>query len=170
MKTKVVKIALDGRGSYLGMEKGCFVVRDKEQNVQKFPLFENEIGEVVLKSGNLVSTGALASLGFWDIDVLIVTQKGQPVAMLKSLDDDSHVKTRISQYEALKNGKGISIAKKIVSSRVESQNLVLRKYGLRQHDVLAVKKRIERVDSGAVKTRLMAIEGHCSKRYFKQIF
>jgi CRISPR/Cas system-associated endonuclease Cas1 len=118
MKTKVAKIVLDGRGSYLGMEKGCFVVRDKEQNVQRYPLFENEIGEVVLKSGNLVSTGALASLGFWDIDVLIVTQKGQPVAMLKGLDDDSHVKTRISQYEASRNDKGVSVAKKIVASRI----------------------------------------------------
>jgi CRISPR/Cas system-associated endonuclease Cas1 len=100
---------------------------------------------VVLKSGNSVSTGALASLGFWGIDVLIMTQKGQPVAMLKSLDDDSHVKTRICQYEALNNGKGISVAKKIMLSRIESQNLVLKKHGLRQHDLLGVKKAIDGV-------------------------
>jgi len=167
MKAKVSKIVLDGRGSYLGMEKGCFTVRDKDRHVQRFPLFENEIGEVVLKSGNLVSTGALASLGFWDIDVLIVTQKGKPVAMLKGLDDDSHVKTRVCQYEALKNGKGMIIAKKIVSSRIESQNLVLRKHSLRQHDLLGIRKAIDETDS---KTKLMGIEGHCSKQYFKQIF
>lgn len=65
MKTKVLKIALDGRGSYLGMDKGCFVVRDREKNVERYPLFENEIGEVVLKSGNAVSTSALATCGFW---------------------------------------------------------------------------------------------------------
>lgn len=170
MKTKVQKIVLDGHGSYLGMEKGCFVVSDKEQNVQRYPLFENEIGEVVLKSGNLVSTGALASLGFWDIDVLITTQKGQPVAMLKGLDDDSHVKTRIGQYEASKNGKGVTVAKKIVASRIETENLVLRKYGLRQHDLLTVKRAIEGVNSGTITTKLMAIEGHCSKQYFKQVF
>ncbi|MDH5481481.1 MAG: CRISPR-associated endonuclease Cas1 [Candidatus Bathyarchaeota archaeon] len=170
MKTKVLKLVLDGNGSYLGMEKGCFVVRDRKDNIQRFPFFENEIGEVVLKSGNLVSTGALASLGFWDIDVLILTQKGQPVAMLKGLDDDSHVKTRISQYEASKNDKGISIAKKIVASRIESQNLILRKYGLRQHYLVRIKKAVEEVNSGSVKTKLMAIEGHCSRQYFKQIF
>jgi CRISPR-associated protein Cas1 len=169
MKTKVLNISLDGRGSYLGMEKGCFVVRDKDQHTQKYPLFENEIGEVVLKSGNLVSTGALASLGFWDIDVLIVTQKGQPVAMLRGLDDDSHVKTRISQYEASKNGKGIAIAKKIVSCRIETENIILRKHGLRQHDTLMVKRAIEGVSSGNMPTKLMAIEGHCSKRYFAQV-
>ncbi|MEM3378714.1 MAG: hypothetical protein QW674_07215 [Candidatus Bathyarchaeia archaeon] len=39
---------------------------------------------------------------------------GNPVAVLRSLDDDSHVKTRLAQYEALNNGKGLEIAKRIV--------------------------------------------------------
>jgi len=59
---------LDDHGSYLGMEKGCFVVRDKEGNSQKYPLFESEIGVPLLRSGNAVSTSALASLGFWGIE------------------------------------------------------------------------------------------------------
>ncbi len=121
VRAKVEKIVLDGCGSYLGMEKGCFVVKDKHGEMRKYPLFESEIGEVVLKSGNYVSVGALASLGFWEIDVLILTQRGKPVAMLKSLDSDSHVKTRICQYEALKNGKGVRIAKQIVLSKIEGQ-------------------------------------------------
>jgi hypothetical protein len=64
VKTKTVKIALDSFGSFLGMEKGCFVVRDKQGNVEKYPLFESEIGEIQIKSGNMVSSGALASCGF----------------------------------------------------------------------------------------------------------
>jgi hypothetical protein len=32
MKTKTVKITLEGFGSYLGMEKGCFIVKDREGN------------------------------------------------------------------------------------------------------------------------------------------
>jgi CRISPR/Cas system-associated endonuclease Cas1 len=81
------------------MEKGCFVLKNKKGEVNRYPLFEQEIDEVILKSGNSISTGALASFGFWDIDVLIMTQRGRPVAMLKSLDDDSHVQTRIAQYQ-----------------------------------------------------------------------
>ena len=133
MKSKTEKLVLDGYGSYLGMEKGCFIVRDSYDKVERYPLFEKEIGEVVLKSGNAVSTGALASLGFWDIDVMIMTQRGRPVAMLKSLDDDSHVKTRLCQYEAYNSPKGITIAKQFVISKLEGQNLVLKKYGLRNH-------------------------------------
>ncbi len=118
VQTKIQKLVLDDNGSYLGREKGCFIVRDKNDNVERYPLFEQEIGEIVLKSGNAVSTGALASCGFWDIDVMIMTSRGRPVAMLRSLDDDSHVETRVCQYQALENGKGIDIAKQVVKSRV----------------------------------------------------
>jgi len=68
---KVTNLVLDTFGNYLGMEKGCIVLRDKHGNAEKYPLFEEKIGEVVLKSGNMVSTGVLASLGFWGIDVLV---------------------------------------------------------------------------------------------------
>ena len=143
-------------------------------DIQKsIPLFEAEIGEVVLKSGNMVSTGVLSALGFWGIDVLITTRNGRPIAMLKNLEDDSHVKTRISQYEALKNGKGVYVAKQIVLAKVLSQNQVLRKYGLRQHDVMGVKEAISRIetsDLARLRKRLMVIESKASKHYFGQIF
>ena len=73
----------------------------------------------------MISTGALASLGFWDVDVTVMTQRGRPVAMMKSLDDDSHVKTRLCQYEAYNNEKRAYIAKQIVLSKMKGQNIVL---------------------------------------------
>jgi len=170
--SKTHKIILDNQGSYLGMEKGCFVVKDRKGNSERYPLFEKEIGEVILKSGNAISTGALASLGFWDIDVMIMTQRGRPVAMLKSLDDDSHVKTRLCQYEAYKSEKGIHIAKQIVISRLEGQNQVLRKYGLRNHGI-SFKEKIESINGDSldkIRAKLHGIEGRYSKRYFDQIF
>lgn len=169
---KNVKLVLDGQGSYLGMEKGCFTVKDKKGKVDRYPLFEKEIGEVVLKSGNCVSTGALSALGFWDIDVMIMTQRGRPVAMLKSLDDDSHVKTRLCQYEAYNSKKGIQIAKQIVISKLEGQNLVLKKYGLRNHG-FSFKEKIMNLEGESldkIRAKLHGIEGRYSARYFNQIF
>ncbi|MGD0496701.1 MAG: CRISPR-associated endonuclease Cas1 [Candidatus Bathyarchaeia archaeon] len=170
--SKTQKIVLDSQGSYLGMEKGCFTVKDREGNVQRFPLFENTLGSVVLKSGNAVSTGALASLGFWDIDVLIMTQRGNPVAMLRSLDDSSHVETRIAQYESLKNVKFSEIAKQFVLSKIEAQNQVLSKYGLRRLDYSHIEqvKGLKETDSRTLRNRLTTIESHCSRLYFDQIF
>jgi|SRR3989304_364995 len=170
--SKTQKIILDNHGSYLGMEKGCFTVKDKDGNVQRYPLFEKEIGEVILKSGNMVSTGALASLGFWDVDVLIMTQRGRPVAMLKALDNNSHVETRIMQYEALKNEKGLEIAKNIILGKINGQNQVLKKYGLKQLDFSIVEKimNLDFEDLGKFRCRLLPIEGHASDIYFHKIF
>lgn len=38
--------------SYLGMEKGCFVIRDRNGETERYPMFENEIAEGQIKSGN----------------------------------------------------------------------------------------------------------------------
>ena len=117
MKTKTVKVALDSFGSFLGREKGCFVVKDREGKIKRYPLFENDVDEIRISSGNTVSSGALATCGFWHIDCLILTRWGNPIAIVRSLADDSHVETRICQYEALKNGKGLEIAKATVLDR-----------------------------------------------------
>src|SRR4030067_2764664 len=128
-RSKVVNVLVNTFGNYLGTQNGCIVLRDNiNKKEKKYPLFENEVGEMVIRSGNLVSTDALSSLASWGIGVLITTKNGRPVAEVRSLDDDSHVETRISQYEALKNGKGIDIAKQIVKAKIHSQNQMLRKH------------------------------------------
>lgn len=170
--SKVLKLVLDDSGSYLGMEKGCFIVKDRHDNVQRYPLFEKEIGEIVLKSGNMVSTGALASCGFWDIDVLITTQKGRPVAMLKSLDDDSHVQTRLCQYEAVNTEKRAYIAKQFILGKFYGYNKVLENYHLRLLSDKYVQL-IQAIDSeykSTLQRKLMAIEARFTKEYFDQIF
>ena len=164
---------MDDFGSFLGRGKGCLIVKDRKGKVEKYPLFENEIGEVQIKIGNSVSTGALATCAFWRIDLLILTQRGNPVGYLRSLDDNSHVKTRIAQYEALKNRKGASIAKQIVLAKIEGQNRILRKYGFRQHDIMQIKDRVGHLKSHNLKdlrNRLLTIEGHAAEKYFQQVF
>ena len=131
---KDIKIILDTYGNYLGMEKGCIILRDKKRNETRYPLIENSVGEIVLNSGNMVSTGLLTYLGFWGIDVLVSTRYGRPIAVLKDLDDDMHVETRVSQYRALKNGKGCYLAKKLVEGKMKGQNSLLAKYGLETDD------------------------------------
>jgi len=170
-RVKHVKIVLDSFGSFLGMEKGCFILRDKKGNTKKYPMFEAEIGEVVLKSGNLVSTGVLSALGFWEIDVLICTRNGRPIAMLKNLEDDAHVKTRICQYEALKNGKALYLAKQLLIGKIEGQNILLNKYGLEPYRSMNMTiNSLKEPDLRMLRRRLHHLEGKQSQHYFKQIF
>lgn len=172
MKTKLVKVALNEFGSFLGREKGCLVVRNIDGKVKKYPLVENSIAEIQIRSGNTVSVGALATCGFWNIDCLILTQRGNPVAMLKSLADDSHVKTRICQYEALNNGKGLEVAKQFVLGKLEGYNQLLKKYGLRSLDSFSYSqtiKALEENDIRILRNRLTSVEGKFSRQYFSQV-
>lgn len=159
-------------GSYLGRAEGCFEVRDKNGKVERYPHFQKEIGEAVLRSGSYVSVDALIDLALWNIDTYIMTKKNRVVAVLKNLEDDSHVKTRLCQYEALTNGKGIYIAKQILKAKLQGQNSVLKKYGLKPLNPSALFK-IGNVESENLKTarkKLIQIESHNAKHYFNQIF
>ena len=87
------------------------------------------------------------------------------------MDDDSHVKTRLCQYEALKDGKAHEIAKQFVRSKIEGQNNVLRKYGLKTGTSVKLKvNAIMTDDLTSLRRKLMQIEAKFSQFYYKQIF
>ena len=67
--------------------------------------------------------------------------------MMKSLDDDSHVKTRLCQYEAYNGYKRPYIAKQIVLSKMRGQNILLGKYGLKLHDEEAIASMVDDLES-----------------------
>jgi CRISPR-associated protein Cas1 len=159
--SKTLKIELSDYGSYLGRNRGCFEVRNKDGRIEQYPHFEKQIGECVLKSGSYVSTDALIDLALWNIDTYIMTKRNRVVAVLKNLEDDSHVKTRIAQYQALNNGKGDYVAKQIIKHKVESQNKVLTKYGLKPIGIS-----FEDLN----KKKLLSIEAKSARVYFNQIF
>jgi CRISPR-associated protein Cas1 len=168
---KVLRIEL-GAGDYMGVSEGAFLIRRKSGEIERYPHFEKELGECILKSGSYVSSESLACLSLWHVDTFVV-RNNAVVGVLKSLEDDSHVKTRIAQYEALRNGKGVAIAKQIVLSKIEGQNMILKKYGLEQLDLSTLKGRIEGLNCGSLKEaryRLNQIEGKASQHYFNEIF
>ncbi|MGQ9507547.1 MAG: CRISPR-associated endonuclease Cas1 [Candidatus Bathycorpusculaceae bacterium] len=159
-------------GSYLGKSEGCFEVRYKDGKIERYPHFEKGIGECILKSGSYVSVDALIDLALWNIDTYIMTKRNRVVAVLKSLEDDSHVKTRVAQYKALENGKGLEVAKQIVKSKLEGQNMVLEKYNLEKHDLKVLEKvaKIANRSLSQARKTLLQIEGSQTRRYFNQIF
>jgi CRISPR-associated protein Cas1 len=172
--SKTLKILLTDHGEYFGqktdfMSGNEFFINDKDKKERaKFKV--RQAGEVILGNGNLVSTTALCTLLENHADVSIVGFCGQPIGYLKALDDDSHVETRIMQYEALKNGKGICIAKQFVISKIEGQNNVLKKYGLRSDTSMKLKiNALESDNLDLFRKRLLNVEGKFSQFYFKQI-
>jgi CRISPR-associated protein Cas1 len=82
------------------------------------------------------------------------------------------VKTRLCQYDALSDGKGIAIAKQIVKGKFMGQNQVLAKHGLEllKNEYLDKINAINSDKLPSVRKRLTSIEGHFTKRYFHQLF
>jgi CRISP-associated protein Cas1 len=171
--SKILKVELSDYGSYLGRAQGCFEIREKSGVVERYPHFENEIGEAVLKSGSYVSVDALIDLALWNIDTYIMTRNNRVVALLRNLEDDNHVETRIAQYQALENGKGIQIAKQLVLSKLEGNQMVLRKWGLEPFDMDLINRQVSAIPSKELKAfrrRLLAVEANSAKSYFERIF
>jgi CRISPR-associated protein Cas1 len=168
--TKTLEIRLSGYGDMLSCREGSLLVRNKDKETA-YPLFENEIGSIILKTGNLVSVGALCTCAFWNIDVLFLTSRGNPIGILKSLEDDAHVQTRVSQYESLQNGKGREIARSLVIAKSQGYNNVLSKFGLRP--IGFVKDEVNAIEAEDMRTfrrKLTGFESTFSKKYFQQIF
>jgi CRISPR-associated protein Cas1 len=167
-KGRTVKIYLTDRGEYLGFRGNEFFINDKNRKEKgSWDIEHKEIGEIVLKAGNLVSTNALETALEWKISVLLTRWNGEPLGMIKALDDDSHVKTRLCQYESVNNGLGLKIAKKIVYAKLKGQNEVLRKYGFRQFDLMRIKEGIEKAGD---RQALLTLEGHAGLKYFQNVF
>jgi CRISPR-associated protein Cas1 len=174
VQQRTVKIHLVDSGEYLGVRANEFFLNDKNRKEKgKWDFEQQQISEIVLKAGNLVSTNALETALEWKISLVITRWNGEPIGVLKALEDDSHIETRINQYESVKNGMGIEIAKKIVYAKLEGQNQILRKYALRQLDLMRIKDKINHVEGlnlTTVRKQLLTIERISSARYFKQIF
>jgi CRISPR-associated protein Cas1 len=175
-KSKTAKIVLDTYGNYLGMGRGCLVLKN-EKGVEegRYPLAEMELGEVVLTSGNLISTSVLTTLAFWQIDTLLTTKEGKPIGCIKSLADDRNVATVIGQVEALKNGKGIYLAKQFSLAKMKGQSVLLKRYRMnhlkdyfgREDEILRYVAKYN--DIKALRARLMSAESRFAEMYFVNI-
>ena len=109
---KVLKVKLSNYGSYLGRTEGCFEVREKTGKIERYPHFQKENRrKCILKSGSYVSVDALVDLALWNIDAYCMTRRNRVVALLKNVEDVYHVKTRLSQYQAVLDEKGDTIRK-----------------------------------------------------------
>jgi len=160
--SRTLTIQLKDYGDYLGRGEGCFQVKHKNGEIERYPHFQKEVGEAVLTAGSCVSTDALIDLALWNIDTYFVSRHNRVVAVLRNLEDDSHVETRVAQYQSLSNGKSERVAVQIIRAKIEGQNKVLSKYGLK----LIAADLFGECD----RKKLVGIESRAASQYFSQIF
>lgn len=174
MRSRILKIEMEDYGNYLGRGQGCFYISDKDRKKTEYRFFSQQIKECILREGNSLSVNALSDLALWNIDTFILTRYDRIIGFLTNPEDGSHVKTRISQYQAyLDKDKTIKIMKTILKTKIEGQNKVLEKYNLKPLDYSIIERQIDGVyaeDLETVRRQLMQIESKYSQYYFSKIF
>jgi CRISPR-associated protein Cas1 len=121
----------------------------------------------------MVSVDVLRDLSLWNIDTYIMSRYNTIMGFLVNPDSNSHVKTRLCQYKTyLDKNKAVEIMKIILKTKIETQNMILRKYKFKKYD-FDLEKYLENVKAENLETirrKLMAIESIYSKYYFSKIF
>jgi CRISPR-associated protein Cas1 len=165
-----MQITLNDFGQYLGNDKENFIVYKDKKPINKIPFYK--VKQVILTSGNTVSTSALFWCAIYNINIMMASNTGRPLSMMLPLTSSAHVKTRIMQYEAYYTPKGVEIAKAIISTKINNQIAFLEKHGFDGHKLNYLLRRLSKIKGGKiddVRMKLMGIESKASKVYFKHL-
>ena len=162
-----MQIILNDFGEYLSIKNNnTFAVYKDKKLVKEIPF--HHVTQVVLSSGNTLSTTALAFCSFYNIDVLLISKSGKPLSLLMPLKSESRAKTRIKQYQAYSNHKGVKIAKALVKTKIENQALLLERHGFNVERFRIKLNKLKGKNVDEIRTTLTGIEGKCSGLYFRR--
>ena len=164
-----MEITLNEFGQYLGSDKESFIVYRNKKPIKKIPFYK--VKQVILTPGNTVSTSALFWCSIYNINLMMTSNTGRPLSMMLPLTTNANVKTRIKQYEAYYNSKGVEIAKAILSAKINNQIALLGRHGFDGHG-LNIETKIARIKGEKVddiRTKLMGIESRYPKVYFRHL-
>lgn len=170
--TKTERIVLNPYGKFLSTCKNNFVVKKGKEELNRVPFWK--IGEISVTMGNCLSTNALFWCSIYDIDVVVLSPSGKPLGSFIPIARHDNIKTRIKQYEAFKNEKGLEIAKQFVLGKIEAQNNLLKLYKIQCFEStklpsLTFIKNLKAKNVDSVRHKLTRFEGVYSKHYFGQI-
>jgi len=157
-------------GEYLGIRDQNFVVYQNGEESLELPF--HKVRRVTISSGNNISSSALFWLAQYGVETVIVSKTGKLVATIVPAMTDARDDTRLKQYEAYFNRKGVEIAQAFAGKRVESEISFMERLDMNTSKLEKWLPRIsfeaDRVDE--VRTNIQALEGKCTQEYFKQFF
>jgi len=114
---------LDKAGCYLGVSKGLFYV--KAADGSKFEVPPVKLAHISIRSRGVgVSSDALALAARFGIEITVY-RSGRPVSKVVNAVKGGGVLTKQAQVEALRDGRGLAIAKAIVAAKLHNQRMVV---------------------------------------------
>ncbi len=164
-----MQIIFNEFGQYLGSDKQNFIVYKDKKPLKKIPFWK--VKQIILTPGNTVSTSALFWCSVYGINVSLMSNTGKPLSVMEPMMSKAHIDTRMKQYEARSNVKGVEIAKAIIRAKIQNQISFLEKHGFDSRR-LRIVEMISKIDGDKVddiRPKLVAIESRCSKVYFGRL-
>lgn len=165
-----MQINLNEFGDYLGANGSEFLIYRKKKLTKRVAF--HKVNQITLSPANLCSTNALCMSSIYGIDLVMTTNTGKPLGVIMPLSCYASAKTRIAQYEALKNSKAVIIAKRILNVKIRNQFELLKKHEITNRNLIDLNLKIEKIKEIKIekcRTRLQIIEAHSSRYYFRDI-
>ena len=122
----MMNIELVGFGEYLGVHDQELMITKDYKVLKRVPF--HKARQAVISSGNNVSSSALFWLATYGVETAIVSKTGKLVATIVPAGDDARADTRLKQYEAYFNRKGVEIAQAVAKKRAESEISMMEKH------------------------------------------
>ncbi|MEM2871917.1 MAG: CRISPR-associated endonuclease Cas1 [Candidatus Caldarchaeum sp.] len=117
------ELVIDKPGSYLGVRKGLFYLKARDgSRVELPPVSLSHIS--IRCRGVGVSADALKLAARFGVE-LTVYHRGRPVSRVLHALKGGGVLTRLAQIEAVRDGRGLEVAREIVSAKLHNQRLVI---------------------------------------------
>jgi len=172
-------------GAFVGKASGLLVVKSQGKLLASVQ-FEKLKNVLIGTSGVTLSSDVIRECAQRKIGLHFADAHGPPYAMVNAT---SHPKARLSmaQLEAVKNGEGLSIARRIVMGKIRNQLNLLKFYGRSRGDeadyqkgVDAMELEVEKLSEEAEKIgdgdglekareRLFSVEGRAASSYWAMV-
>jgi len=169
------KIIINGFGETLGVEKDSFAIKTNGETIKRIPFYKTN--EIMICSKNSVSVDALLWASLYNVDVVFCLRNGKPLAFLHSVNDKANVRTRLNQLKAYESGKGVELAKAILTQKIENENKLLNHYNLKPYESNPKLPKIEQIQkinaqkiTQNLRLKLQTLEERFSKHFYSQVF
>lgn len=162
-------------GTNISIQKNSFLVKTKEKSIILSP---EKIETIILECNSSISTSAIKLAMEHNISIAISDSYGNFIGHFCKLNYSKGAKLRRKQYELFSSKKGIEMARKWLTEKIEKQrdhiDYLLKKRKKEFSEQVLFNQALEKlgtinIDLKNYREKIMGIEGSISKIYYKNI-
>jgi len=163
-------------GSRVKVRRGIVIVETNDgHKVEVSPAFHQAL---ILGTGRAsITTSALRKLAEWGVDLVVLSSRGEPLGRFYPTVINRTISSRVEQYKAMLDGRGLKVAKAIVEAKVRNQAAILRYFSRVRHynELREIAGLLERIADELAESRvedpreIMEYESRAARYYWSSV-